>query len=770
VKLRLPLVVIASLAVVALALPSRGGTAASPTTTSAEQSFGLGMKAFQQGALEQAVARWTDAADEYDRAGNVTGRIAALTHLAEAYSELGQHLQAEKRLEVALELAQKLGDPAREAHVLAALGNAQLAAGALDAAQAPLERSVAIARTVGNPSLAAIALNNLGNLLSARKRFPDAVQTYEESAAFARRAGDRTLAARSLSNAAIAARKNGAPPESERLLDAAREDLRHATPSHDTAFTLVNVGVAYRDLRPWLTASHDELLRRAGQAFQDAGAMADRLGDRRTASYAWGYLGALYEEERRHDEALRLTRKAILAAQQVNAPESLYLWQWQSARLYRNLGANDDAIAAYRRAVSTLQSIRQELLLRYRDPEGSFRDSVGPLYFELVDLLLQRSASVEGQRAEPYLVEARDTVELFKVAELRDYFRDDCVDTSLAKTTKLDVVSRSTAVVYPIILPDRTELLVSLPGGLKRTTVAVSGNTITQEIRELRRKLEKRTTREYLPHAQQLYRWLIAPLEPDLKAAQIDTLIFVPDGPLRTIPIAALHDGEQFVIARYAVGITPSLNLTDPHAIARKQMKVLSVGVTEAVQGFPALPDVAGELDALRALLGSETLVDREFRSATLERKLKDEQFTVLHIASHAEFGTDAVEKSFLLTFDDKLTIDRLDRLVGVFKFRDEPLELLTLSACETAQGDDRAALGLAGVAIKAGARSAVATLWNVNDRASSDLVVEFYRQLQNPAISRAGALQRAQLKMLTDPRYDHPGFWSAFLLINNWL
>jgi CHAT domain-containing protein len=187
------------------------------------------------------------------------------------------------------------------------------------------------------------------------------------------------------------------------------------------------------------------------------------------------------------------------------------------------------------------------------------------------------------------------------------------------------------------------------------------------------------------------------------------------------------------------------------------------------VQGFPPLPNVSAELEVLRDLFGSTTLVNREFVVSELEKKLKEAPFTIVHVASHGHFGGD-VRDTFLLAFDDKLTIDRLDQLVGVFKFRDDPLDLLTLSACDTAAGDDRAALGLAGVAVKAGARSAVATLWNINDRVSADLVVEFYRELGNPSISRANALRRAQMKILADPRYEHPGFWSPFLLINNWL
>jgi CHAT domain-containing protein len=245
--------------------------------------------------------------------------------------------------------------------------------------------------------------------------------------------------------------------------------------------------------------------------------------------------------------------------------------------------------------------------------------------------------------------------------------------------------------------------------------------------------------------------------------------VFIPDGPLRTIPMAALHDGKRFLLEKYATAITPGIDLTDPRPLQRERVKVLAVGVTESVQGYPALPSVSAELDALRSLFPGTTLVDREFVASNLEKKLRDEQFTILHIASHGEFGGTPAQ-TFVVTFDDKLTMDRLGRFIGLFKYRDDPLELLTLSACETAAGDDRAALGLAGAAVRAGARSAVATFWQVHDVVAADLVTEFYQELQDPTVSRAEALRRAQLKILSNPRYAHPGYWSAFLMINSWL
>jgi CHAT domain-containing protein len=223
------------------------------------------------------------------------------------------------------------------------------------------------------------------------------------------------------------------------------------------------------------------------------------------------------------------------------------------------------------------------------------------------------------------------------------------------------------------------------------------------------------------------------------------------------------------LIQRYAVATTPGLTLTDPRPLKRQRMKALSVGLSESVQDYPALPSVTEELEAIKELYGGTVLLNEDFNTSRVEQELKEEPFSLVHIASHGQFGSDA-RKSFLLTFDDKLTMDRLDQFIGVFRFRDEPLGLLTLSACETAAGDDRAALGLAGVAIKAGARSALATLWFINDQASSELVTEFYRQLQIPSASKAAALQRAQLKMLQEGVYDHPAYWAPFLLLNNWL
>jgi CHAT domain-containing protein len=98
------------------------------------------------------------------------------------------------------------------------------------------------------------------------------------------------------------------------------------------------------------------------------------------------------------------------------------------------------------------------------------------------------------------------------------------------------------------------------------------------------------------------------------------------------------------------------------------------------------------------------------------------------------------------------------------------PIELLVLSACQTATGDRRAALGLAGLAVRSGARSTLATLWSVNDRSTALFMVEFYRELGQPGVTKAQAVRNAQLALLKQPQYEHPYYWAPFILLGNWL
>lgn len=662
-----------------------------------------------------------------------------------------------------------MGDRSRQTRILARFGALAAASGQFVEAEDFLAQALRQAKDQADPELIAMVQNDLGNLYQLQQREAEAVQAYTDSLAASSSLSNRWLGAQARINQAMALIKLSRYYVAKDQLALAWTDLEAVAPSHDHVYAMLAVGLAYDKLRPALPSEQANLIKASFLAYSRAAEESDSLTDHRAASYAWGYLGALYEVDQRYEDALELTRRAVLAGQQAVAPESLYRWHWQTGRVLVKLGKPNEAIEAYRRAAFVLRSVRAQLLAASGPSSVPFRQAAGGLYYELADLLLQRAASGPGAEAEPVLREARDTVELLKVDELRNYFGDECVDSARSRIASLEQVATTAAVIYPILLPDRLELLVSLPGGLQRVAIPVPADQVTDEIRRLRHFLEKRSTNEYLPHAQQLYDWLIRPLAALWADHRPTTLVFVPDGPLRTIPMAALHDGTRFLIQQYAVATTPGLTLTDPQPLRRQTVQALSAGLGVSVQGFPALPFVEEEARSVNRFYGGDLLLNRDFMVSRVESELKEHPFSIVHIASHGQFESDP-KKSFLLAYDGKLTMDRLDRFVGLMRYRDEPLGLLTLSACETAEGDDRAALGLAGVAIKAGARSALATLWSINDESTSQLIREFYQHLLDPSLSKAVALQRAQLALLDHPIHRHPAYWAPFLLLNNWL
>lgn len=725
-----------------------------------------GVELLQLGRFGEAARYWQGMEREQAQAGNQRARAEALVRMAEAYRELGQLEPARAALRAALALPDI--DRPLAASALSLLGTILQLAGETEEAQKAIESGLALAVKLHRPDLRAAALNDLGNLHLRLGRQEDALRAYEEAIALAMKAGNRRQQARSSLNAArtaLALDRHDAALQSARN---ARAALAALPPAHDKAFGMVSLGEFYQ--RALEKRAGAGMLAASHAALQEALKIAEAIRDERSASYALGFLGHLYEIEKRPLEAAVPTRRAIFLAQQVSAPDLLYRWHWQNGRLFRMQGEDGNAIAEYRRAVHHLQAIRYDLTASAAGGISTFRAILAPLYFELADLLLQRSArSASPAETETLLREARDVVELSKSAELQDYFQDNCVADQQARITEAAVIGKQTAVLYPIVLSDRLELLANFSDGLKQITMPVRSEELVKRVRQFRLMLEKRTTREFLPLAQGLYELLVKPLEAELAARGIDTLVFVPDGALRTVPMAALHDGRGFLIERYALATTPGLTLTDPQPLLARKLELLLNGLSLPVQGFSALPNVVAEIESVQELFGGRVLRDRDYLLGNLEREFGAKSYSVVHIASHGQFRGDA-KQTFLLTYDGKLTMDALERLIAPSRYRKQPVELLTLSACQTAAGDDRAALGLAGVAIKAGARSALASLWFINDVSSTLLVSGFYRALQTQGMTKAKALQQTQRKLIADGRFRHPGYWAPFLLIGNWL
>ena len=332
----------------------------------------------------------------------------------------------------------------------------------------------------------------------------------------------------------------------------------------------------------------------AWDACHSAQQIAQQIGDHAVYLDAISVSGDLYQLDGRDDDALRLYRQAARIAEQNRWPWQQYQSEWRAARLLARRGGasgpdRDATLAAYREAAQTFRAIRADASLGFDNdwPEpvtaganppataspgriSPFRNRAGALFVEFADQLLRRSSDPQRQasQARQDLIEARDAMEDLKAAELEDYFRSDCATLTRSRLEDLDdSIAAHTVVVYVIALPDRTELLLSLSDRrLLRITSNVTYPQMSQAIGSLRFNLEDRTTHAYKTAATALYNWLIAPIQPLLQSEKIDTIVFVPDAGLRTIPLAALWNETtgRFLVEDYAVAISPGLTLTAP--------------------------------------------------------------------------------------------------------------------------------------------------------------------------------------------------------------
>lgn len=548
-------------------------------------------------------------------------------------------------------------------------------------------------------------------------------------------------------------------------------------------------------------------------------------------------LAQLYEDQKRYDEALRLNRQAIQTAQSIEAHDLLLDMEWRQGRLYRSQQQIPEAITAYQSAVEHIEAIRQDIPVEYHNGRSSFREILEPVYLGLADLLLAQASRQSGENKTPLLRHARETVELIKQSELEDFLGGRCAVHS-SKNALLEAVEPTTAIIYPILLPNRLELLVSSGSEIRQYTQAVDAATLQSLAQHLAHSLRKGKD-DAKPIARQLYHWLIAPVEPWLHQHQVQTLVMVPDGVLRLIPPAALYDGEHYLIENYAVAISPGLTLFEPAPLHQRGIKVLLAGMSEPgsvidhlphiflqamvrggsgrgvdmgdmprsralpvsqeesgdvadqtrkvelergverlmrdpafrqnLKGQLSLPGVAQEIDSLQKLIPNTLLMNGDFTVDAFKYQAVQEPYSVVHIASHGVFGKTS-DTSFLMAYDDVINIDDLEQLLKSDKFAKQPVELLTLSACQTAEGDDRAPLGLSGIALKAKVRSALGTLWPVSDEAASLLMAEFYKALSKTGVSKVQALQQAQIVLLRQKDLENPFYWSPFILAGNWL
>ncbi|WP_242046624.1 CHAT domain-containing protein [Cylindrospermum sp. FACHB-282] len=731
----------------------------------------------KQGQTEAAVQTWQQAANIYTKIGEPTQFIRNRINSAQALQILGLFPQSEKMLS---DIQQKLATQAEsplKATALRSLGDVLQAIGDLDQSKQILQQSLKIALSLQANQQIAEALISLAHTTRLQGDTQATFSFYQQALNISVPTSTRVQLLLNQFSLLVETKQWHTAAE---LSSQIQSKINQLPPSRMTVYAQVNFAQNLARLKQNSTLDSPSWLDIA-QILVKAIEQGQSLEDKRAESYAMGTLGWLYEQTEQLANAEDFTQKALLIANNIQASDMSYQWQWQLGRLLKSQGNIKEAITLYNAAYNTLQSLRSDLMAVNSDVQFSFREKVEPVYRELVDLLLQTnkdsSASISDDldSNQDYLQKARYVIESLQLAELDNFFRSACLQPKQTIDLVIEKQDPQATFIYPIILPDRIEVILKLPSQEKllHYETIVAKAQLEDTVKELRKYLlDVTATIKVQEKSQKIYDWLIRPIEPELTSSDIKTLVFVLDGVLGSIPMAVLYDQQQqkYLVEKYAIASAPGLQLINPKPLQNIKLSVLTGGIGEKRQienrEFPTLQNVERELAEITSEVSpSRQLFNQAFTKTNLQKQLRSKSFSVVHIATHGEFSSNP-EETFILMWDQLLKAKDFDQLV---KLNDQtsPIELLVLSACQTARGDKRAALGLAGIAVRAGARSTLATLWSVDDKSVTQAMSQFYQQLKT-GMTKSEALQSAQLFLIKQDK--RPYFWSPYILLGNWL
>ena len=737
----------------------------------------------QTGQTELALASWQEAAQYYDRTGDELGKLKAQINQSKALQALGLNVRAVKLLERVRNIR---ANPNLKAVSLRYLGVGFRNLGKLERAEQTLNKSIELATDPQDINLARLELGNTyrqqsdrarttGKSTQARKYLDRAVKLYEIAAQ------SKNLFLRARLNQLSLLVIGGQHERAEALLT--KFDFpTNLEASRNSIYALLNYAHSLTCLRspqttnivcqgqspPASTTNYKEIVSLIERAIAQAREIQDPLAE----AQALSQLAEVYELEENYKSAKAYNQQALLLLEQKSAPEIVYRLQWQLGRILRQEQQTEAATAAYQEAVTSLEKVRDNIIFIDPQAQFSFRDRVEPVYREYADLVLTKTD--DETLSQTNLRQAIQAIDALQLAELENFLGCD-----LSQLIKLDetTVDDAAAQIYPIVLGDRLITIVEIPNQpLQYREIAVERSRVETTVNDLLNNLtQPARTPEVLQQGQQLYQWLITPLESILEDnPQIKTLVLLPDSLLRNVPFGALYDGEEYLMEKgYAFAVSPRLELFAPSPSV-EPLKVLTGGVelAQTIEGidFPPIAQVEQELNRIATEVRTdEPLLNRAFTATNIERELTDSSFSAIHWKTHGVFSSDPAA-TFLVAYQDSIKANDLQSLVQTASREGQkPIELLVLSACETAKGDNRAILGLAGLTVRTGARTALSSYWRANDRATTLLMTYFYRQL-DAGMTKAEALRQAQLYLIREEGYFAPHYWATYVLVGNWL
>lgn len=593
------------------------------------------------------------------------------------------------------------------------------------------ERALKAAELYGSVALTVSALNNLANIESTQGFFSNAEKRYRRAIFLD---PSNTMLKLNLVDCLI---KLGKTEESRALLQV----LYQTAGSKLLTDKLILVSAEYSKQLGDYTLSRNflEYALKSGDAHCSA-----------TAHLEMGKLLILMQNE---SEALTYLRQALLHSVNLSENSTHYkVYRYMAKILYRQkkVGA---AVEAYRKAIEAAKDIRPYFSKSSNTEELR---QISQTYYEFVELLLTQP----DHNSHKTLTNVIRLMQELKISEVKNYFHDECaIEAERRKHALETVIEKDTALIYTVTLDDKVIVIVYSHGKYRYFSSDIRFEALSRAVIELRQRCQINSFNT-LSSAQQLYKLLIKPCDATLEG--ISHLVLIPDSRLQQLPWGTLHDGKQFLIEKFSLSISSGMKMTKPEKLMVEDTTALTAGLTAG------LAFVNSEIDTIHQLFPGQKLVDGKLTRATLEFQLRNYFYRIIHLATHADFSGSS-DQSYIMTGEGKMNMGQLQDWIKMSDLREDGIELLTLSACKTAVGDDLNSLGLAGVAVRSGAASVLASLWQVDDKATTMLMTEFYNNLKN-GDSKAAALQKAQHALISHNVYGSPYYWAPFILIGNWL
>ncbi len=716
------------------------------------------------GGVYDALGQKTKALDFYNQAlpifrdvGNRSGEATALNNIGRVYFALGQKAKALDFYNQALPILRDVGNRSVEATILNNIGRVYAALGEQEQALAYYNQALPILREVGNRSGEAGTLNNIGFVYDDLGEQEKALAYYNQALPIFKAVGNRSGEATTLNNIAALLSQQNQPElaivfykQSVNLIESLRDEIRTLPPEVQQSYAQT-VAFTYRALAN-LLLQQDRVL--------EAQQILDLLKVQELEDYLSQVRG---NTETQKGVVVLKAERAIL--DKFNASQKNVIQLGQELTQLRQLRQGERTLAQQKR-IDQLVKLQNNLNQDF----NQFIDNA-----EVQTALEQLSRTAQ-----------RQSVDLADLDALRDNLK------------QLNAV-----LLYPLILEDRLELVITTPDSIPiRRTVDVSRRDLNQTIVDFRRALQDRRSTEVKPLAQKLYAWLIQPLETELQQANAETIIYAPDGQLRYIPLAALHDGDQWLVQRLRVNNITAKSFSNLNAQTQGPLSVLAGAFVNGQYNFQigaeqfafaGLPFAGKEISQLVASIpGTTSLLDKNFSVAQFQPRMNEH--SIVHLATHAAFVPGQPEDSFILFGNgERATL----RDIGSWSLFN--VDLVVLSACETGLGgkfgNGEEVLGLGYQFQNRGAKATLASLWQVDDGGTQTLMNAFYDQLKVSKVSKAEALRQAQIALImgqdtreTNKRggikvvgktigksrpkasLDHPYYWAPFILIGNGL